>query len=82
MTGSVDALIVALPVFAGLTVAEDGQMEICQSYKAATGQELRGVLLKYQTGDRLAVKRFPDGWKVEITRSVTAEALEAGVKLD
>ncbi len=70
MTGSVDALIVALPVFAGLTVAEDGQMEICQSYKAATAQELRGVLLKCQMGDRLVVTRFPDGWKIEITRRV------------
>ena len=68
VTDSLDALLENLPVFAVLTVAEDGRIEISQSWKAATVIELRQVMSNYRTGDRLAVKRGPEGWKIEITR--------------
>ena len=64
--------VAQLPVFSEATVSEDGRMEVCQSYKAETEKELRGALLNFRTGDRLTVKRFPDGWKVDIRRRAAA----------
>lgn len=75
--------VAKLPVFAELVVMEDGRMELCKSYKAETEEELRGVLLKYRNGDRLSVRRFPAGWKVDITRRTSSGAgLEAVAKME
>ena len=84
MTVSINALlwVAQLPVFSELVVNEDGRLELCQSFKADNEQELRGALRNYRGGDRLAVKRFPSGWKVEITRRTSAEGLKEAVKVD
>lgn len=85
VTVSINSLlwVAKLPVFSELVVMEDGRMELCKSYKAETEEELRGALLKYRAGDRLAVKRFPAGWKVDITRHTSgAKGLEVIAKLE
>jgi hypothetical protein len=84
VTVSISSLlwVTQLPVFTELVVMEDGRLELCQSFNAETEQELRGALLKYRSGDRLAVKRLPSGWNVEITRRTSADRLKEAVKVD
>lgn len=85
VTISIDALmwVAQLPSYAELEINEAGRVEVRRGYKALTVAELRGVLLKYRDGDRMAVKRFPSGsWLIEIARPVTEAGLREGVKLD